>query len=208
MATTPKIVRPTHGLGVAEFLFYQAPWSLRTFGPGPRVLGVCNHIRKELVEIAAQPADAAEWADVAILAIDGVWRSRPDIFEASVAGCKLQMLFGDGVEDRVLEHLVRSEALGRSRTVRGALTSISTLLRNMEAFDLSPGPAATSNMLRFERIAAAAIAGGTRWCAIPFAEFRAVMWGKLERNMRRQRPDWRQFSQDQAIEHVRTEESV
>ena len=37
--------------------------------------GVVDHIRKELREIEAEPGDLKEWIDVAILALDGAWRS-------------------------------------------------------------------------------------------------------------------------------------
>ena len=50
-------------------------WSARTFGPGPRTQGLLKHIRKELIEIEAAPLDPNEWIDVAILALDGAWRS-------------------------------------------------------------------------------------------------------------------------------------
>lgn len=53
----------------------QREWSERTFGPGPRAAGVVDHIRKELSEIEADPADLAEWVDVVILALDGAWRA-------------------------------------------------------------------------------------------------------------------------------------
>ncbi|MFA6691445.1 MAG: dATP/dGTP pyrophosphohydrolase domain-containing protein, partial [Saccharofermentanales bacterium] len=50
-------------------------FSEKTFGPGERTAGVCDHIRKELREILAEPDDLEEWADVTILALDGAWRS-------------------------------------------------------------------------------------------------------------------------------------
>jgi hypothetical protein len=53
----------------------QREWSERTFGPGPRTKGVCDHIRKELAEIEAAPDDVEEWIDVVILALDGAWRA-------------------------------------------------------------------------------------------------------------------------------------
>jgi len=53
----------------------QRQWSMRTFGPGARLLGVLDHIRKELREIEAAPADVEEWVDVLILAFDGAWRA-------------------------------------------------------------------------------------------------------------------------------------
>lgn len=53
----------------------KAEWSLRTFGPGDRYTGVVTHIRKELVEIEAEPSDLTEWCDVILLAMDGAMRS-------------------------------------------------------------------------------------------------------------------------------------
>lgn len=52
----------------------QRAWGDRTFGPGQRTAGVIEHIGKELLEVAAAPDDAVEWADVIILAIDGATR--------------------------------------------------------------------------------------------------------------------------------------
>ncbi len=58
----------------AAHLNRQREWSERTFGPGPRTLGVIDHIRKELREIEAEPT-SLEWVDVVILALDGAWRA-------------------------------------------------------------------------------------------------------------------------------------
>lgn len=66
----------------------QAAFSLETFGPGARTAGVVDHIRKELTEIEADPADVMEWVDVIILAFDGAWRAgwtAEDIVTAIVA---------------------------------------------------------------------------------------------------------------------------
>jgi hypothetical protein len=60
---------------MAAHLQRQAQWSEATFGPGSRTAGVVDHIRKELREIEADPSDLKEWIDVAILALDGAWRS-------------------------------------------------------------------------------------------------------------------------------------
>jgi hypothetical protein len=57
-----------------DHLRRQRDWSINTFGPGPRPAGVVDHIRKELVEIEADPSDLAEWVDVIILACDGAMR--------------------------------------------------------------------------------------------------------------------------------------
>lgn len=53
----------------------QAEFSACTFGPGARVAGVCDHIRKELTEVEASGGDLKEWVDVIILGLDGAWRS-------------------------------------------------------------------------------------------------------------------------------------
>lgn len=60
---------------LAMFFDARARWSERTFGPGNRYLGVVEHIRRELREIEASPADLEEWIDVVLLAMDGAWRS-------------------------------------------------------------------------------------------------------------------------------------
>ncbi|MFY2060193.1 dATP/dGTP pyrophosphohydrolase domain-containing protein [Achromobacter xylosoxidans] len=56
-------------------LALQAEFSARTFGPGARVAGVCDHIRKELIEVETSGGDLKEWVDVIILGLDGAWRS-------------------------------------------------------------------------------------------------------------------------------------
>lgn len=53
----------------------QREWSEATFGPGDRRKGIIDHIRKELIEVEHAPKDVTEWIDVAILALDGAWRS-------------------------------------------------------------------------------------------------------------------------------------
>lgn len=53
----------------------QREWSEKIFGPGDRAQGIVDHIRKELKEIEKAPGDLEEWIDVAILALDGAWRS-------------------------------------------------------------------------------------------------------------------------------------
>lgn len=59
-------------------LHRQREFSERTFGPGERTAGVIDHIRKELVEIEADPGDIEEWVDVVLLALDGAWRAGYD----------------------------------------------------------------------------------------------------------------------------------
>lgn len=63
------------GFDLVAHLHRQRAFSERTFGPGARTAGVCDHIRKELREIEAAPGDTEEWVDVILLALDGAWRS-------------------------------------------------------------------------------------------------------------------------------------
>lgn len=58
-----------------DYLYTQRRWSRITFGRGLKTQSICNHIRKELDEIVAKPLDLEEWIDVAILALDGAWRT-------------------------------------------------------------------------------------------------------------------------------------
>ncbi|MFZ2999350.1 MAG: dATP/dGTP pyrophosphohydrolase domain-containing protein [Undibacterium umbellatum] len=53
----------------------QRNFSEYTFGPGLRTKMVCDHIRKELAEVEAAPCDLEEWIDIALLALDGAWRT-------------------------------------------------------------------------------------------------------------------------------------
>lgn len=69
---------PQAGVEAFDFVAHlarQAEFSARTFGPGARVAGVCDHIRKELIEVEASGGDLKEWVDVIILGLDGAWRS-------------------------------------------------------------------------------------------------------------------------------------
>jgi hypothetical protein len=68
-------VDETPGFDLVQHIQRQMRFSVNTFGPGMRTKGVCDHIRKELLEIEAAPGDLEEWIDVLILAIDGAWRS-------------------------------------------------------------------------------------------------------------------------------------
>lgn len=63
---------------LADFIRRQMEFSRKTFGEGPRTLGVTDHIEKELREIRQDPADVKEWIDVIILAFDGYWRHGGD----------------------------------------------------------------------------------------------------------------------------------
>lgn len=75
------------GFDLVGHLYRQREFSARTFGPGQRTSGVVDHIRKELVEIEAEPTDLSEWIDVVLLALDGAWRhgGTPESIAATLA---------------------------------------------------------------------------------------------------------------------------
>ena len=66
---------PSEALLLVTQIRDQAHWSRRTFGPGRRTRGVCDHIRKELDEVEESGGVLDEWVDVLTLAIDGCWRT-------------------------------------------------------------------------------------------------------------------------------------
>ena len=61
-------------MDLKQHLIRQMAFSHATYGPGERTQGVCDHIRKELVEVLEGGGEAAEWVDVVILALDGLTR--------------------------------------------------------------------------------------------------------------------------------------
>lgn len=63
-----------HRFDLVAHLQRQRAWSEKTFGPGSRVKGIIDHIKKELIEVEAKPKDISEWIDIMILATDGALR--------------------------------------------------------------------------------------------------------------------------------------
>ena len=63
---------------LTNHLYRQRDFSFETFGP-PRsenpTAGVQDHLAKELIEVAKDPADIMEWIDIVILAFDGALRA-------------------------------------------------------------------------------------------------------------------------------------
>ena len=77
-----------------QHLLRQMAFSRSTFGPDERTAGVCDHIRKELVKVAAEGSPlnrANEWVDVVILSLDGLTRA------LRTAGLRSDMATGEAV---------------------------------------------------------------------------------------------------------------
>jgi len=70
-----KQIDEKNKMDLIKHLTRHKEFSEKTFGPGNRTLGLCNHIAKELEEIKSSPFDLMEWIDVVILGFDGAWRA-------------------------------------------------------------------------------------------------------------------------------------
>lgn len=89
------IATPGPLFDLVQHLHRQRAFSLNTFGPGNRTAGVLDHIRKELKEIEADPADLFEWVDLVLLSLDGAWRAGHTP-EAIAAGIEAKQTRNEG----------------------------------------------------------------------------------------------------------------
>lgn len=90
------LVAQREGTTIAETVADYARFSRKTFGPGPNVKRLCDHIEKELREVQAEADDPAgdplsEWVDIIILGIDGAWRT-PGVTAGDVEAALLAKL--------------------------------------------------------------------------------------------------------------------
>ena len=116
---------------LVSYLAEQLDWSTKTFGPGPRLRGITEHVGKELAEVAAActPAETLEeWCDIAILALDGAWRAgfTPDQvceqLRRKAAINRARQWPPPGPQDRANEH-TRSNATGERPETRSERTT-------------------------------------------------------------------------------------
>lgn len=101
-------------MNLIEYIHKQMSWSLNTFGKGNRVLGITKHIEKEIDEVRSNPKDLSEWADIAILALDGAWRAgySPEEIAAELErkqGVNFQRKWPKGRDDEPIEHIRESD---------------------------------------------------------------------------------------------------
>lgn len=88
-------------------------WSRETFGPGLRTESIVDHIRKELDEVEAAPADPMEWVDIAMMALDGAVRAGAspsevaDMLRSKLAKCKARKWpdWRTAPEGKAIEHV-------------------------------------------------------------------------------------------------------
>lgn len=119
----------------------QREWSSKTFGRSARAAGIVDHIRKELAEIEAAPADLGEWIDVAILALDGAWRTgaTPEqiiaALEAKQAKNEARKWppLSEQAEDKATEHDRAADGVLGPDTPRRAFDLLESLVETGEA---------------------------------------------------------------------------
>ena len=117
------VIKAAHGdldghlFSLRTHLLSQREFSLLTFGPFRRVAGVCDHIRKELIEVEESNGDLKEWVDVIILAFDGALRTGThpsDIIQAIVEKQKINESrkwpdWRTVAPDQAIEHVISGE---------------------------------------------------------------------------------------------------
>lgn len=179
-----------------QHIIRQMDFSANAFGPGPRFGGVCDHVSKELVEIKDGGDDPAEWVDVWLLTMDGLWRClRTDFVEITdleLATMIVEMrdMAKQGIVDECVRGTDPFDQLSTELTVlsrdcqnrsmawvRLNLWATMGLYRALRNEDLSQSIQATRSMAE------------------------AMIEQKQAKNERRVWPDWRTQSPDAAIEH-------
>lgn len=165
---------------IEKFVKAQIAFSEKTFGPGQRLVGVTEHIERECGEVRKSGGlDIAEWCDIAILAIDGAWRSGNSAAAIS----------------RALEE--RLETSGHSS---GDMSLEEKLLGVEHSCAASRG-ANGQRLWYWARIIGLAFAGANA-AGCGAVDFEKALWSKLKTNKARTWPDWRTAGPG-PIEHVR-----
>lgn len=189
---------PSSGLSIAHYLEHHIPFSARTFGPGHRHQGVVAHIERECTEVdlAAHPnKKCSELVDVAILGLDGAWRSVWDFADDGAQITREMQRLACNVEVRILDlfltDLHASEIWPDTDSVRRLLDKIDTT---------EPVPAIAFGT--FCEITHRALSQMSIWTP-SYRDVRSALYGKLSRNMARTWPDWRACSPNHPIEHDR-----
>lgn len=183
---------PETSFDLLTFLRAQMAFSERTFGPHQRFEGVLAHLRKELVEIRADPLDLVEWIDAVLLSLDGARRAGHSV-EALAAA------WPGGLSHDLVGSLQRLGDIGRAwfGPTAAPLDVASLMEAAMARVENDPGsiqPWLSVTVLAFE--------GGRRAGGDP-TTLVATLSAKFERNQRRRWPDWRTLDADQPIEHQR-----
>lgn len=163
---------------MSTYLNRSKEWSFKTFGSpadGRDHKGALDHIKKELLEIEANPADAVEWIDVLILAVDAMTRAGcPDHFISGAFYTAKYPIAGNPVQ-----------------TIRAVLDWLES-----SAVDLPETPV-------WRDLINAAMTGYYVLDDNSCVEVLTQMFAKQRKNFNRDWPDWRNTEPGKAIEHVK-----
>lgn len=160
-----------------RFLVAQREFSLQAFGPSPRLVGVHDHLAKEIEEAYATPTDVLEWADCLLLSFDGAMRAGGSPQELA--------LFMD------LSKF--PESLSVYKGVRYEVERDVRLLKAMRHLEVWKAWGIIAS-----KVLIAAFRNGHSMESVLLAAEQ-----KLSINQRRTWPDWRSAPLDKAIEHYK-----
>jgi len=206
-------------------------WTIETFGPGLMENSLTDHIRSEIVEIAADPSDTEEWVDVALLSMNGAMRAilyRDGEASADLlAGYFTHKLKRN--KSRTWLKPVEGEAVRHATEAPDVAPVIEVADFDFAAFigDLNkwateiagPGPRTDSLLKHIESevveiladpsdptewvdVAMLALDGAVRVGATPQAVV-ATIEAKFAKNQKRTWPDWRTADPNRALSHIR-----
>ena len=185
-----------------EFVSEQRTFSIGAFGPGSRKVGVANHILEECNEVESKPDDLSEWVDVMLLSLDAAWRS--GLSASEIARRIAPGRHGEGEGDLIDclkqgDHRVTETAIDQNGQPMSDTDNALYWIRGCANDLKSDAPDSPSTFVTmFCSACDGALANGFE----PEAIARGLI-AKLTRNKNRVWPDWRQFSEDQAINHER-----
>ena len=184
------------------FVTQQREFSAGAFRPGSRKVGVANHILEECNEAQSQPDDLSEWVDLMLLSLDAAWRSGLSASEIARRIAPGRHRAGEGDLIDCLkrgDHKVTEWAIGEDGEpmtgTDNALYWIRGCARELKS-DVPVSPSLFVTM--FCSACDGALSNGFE----PEAIARGLI-EKLTRNKKRVWPDWRNFSENDAINHER-----
>jgi len=178
-----------------QHIIRQMDFSANTFGPGDRFKGVTDHVQKEMVEIREGRDDPAEWVDVWLLTMDGLWRCLRQQY-VEITDLELATMIVE-LRDAAKAGIVDECVNGADPFAKLAVEL--ELLQDGENHDhawVRLNLWATMGLYRSLRIE-----DMTRSVDSTRALAEAMIEQKQEKNERRVWPDWRTQSPDKAIEH-------
>ena len=186
---------------VGEHLERQLAFSLATFGPGPRDAQVRTHAAREHAEARAENEGArarTEYMDIAMLAIDGAWRSLWHEHEGDIAQAarETRKLLAASTGEAIAAWMTRCAPARASR--EDADAEIAQKLEASGATDPGRERAGT-----YAALARAAVGAALHTEGASAQNTTEALMEKLARNECRRWPDWRTRPTDEPLEHIK-----